>query len=68
MDEHHYTNFEYTTFAAAGIVTIALFFICWKESNISRDRAVNFLVGFLGMSVGWLIGIVLQPFTEKEHQ
>ena len=67
---NEYTIFELWTFIFAGIFSILLFVVAWVHEDNSQNRwtnrSTNYLVVFLGMSLGWLLGIVLQPFTSGE--
>jgi F0F1-type ATP synthase membrane subunit a len=61
-----FTWFQFATAFAAVIVTVVLVWVCYAAGENARERAVNVLVGFFGLAVGWLAGIVLSPFTKEE--
>jgi hypothetical protein len=63
---NQYKIFELWTFVVAGIFSIFLLPIAWLLAKDFQDRSINYLVILFGMSLGWLIGIVLQPFTSAE--
>jgi hypothetical protein len=64
-----YWKFRISTFIVAGLVSFLLLFVAWfhdKGKGNARNITTNYLVVGLGMSLGWLLGIVLQPFTSGE--
>jgi hypothetical protein len=66
VTKDQYTKFELWTFVVAGIFVISLLPIAWILARDFQQRSLNYLVIILGMALGWLIGIVLQPFTSAE--
>jgi outer membrane protein OmpA-like peptidoglycan-associated protein len=74
-DFAHTTAFEIFTWIFAAIIAGFVVYFCYTMCERNeygkvdpQSRAINFLVAFLGMSVGWLAGIVLEPFTASEGQ
>jgi hypothetical protein len=67
---NQYKIFEQWTFVFASIFAIFLFVVAWVHEddlqNRWQNRSTNYLVVFLGVSLGWLLGIILQPFTSGE--
>jgi Putative Ig domain len=63
---NQYTIFELWTVIFAGIFAVSLLVVAWVHDENAPDRSTNYLVVFSGMSLGWLLGIVLEPFTSGE--
>jgi hypothetical protein len=63
---NQYTIFELWTVIFAGIFSLSLLVVAWVHDKTAPDRSTNYLVVFFGMSLGWLLGIVLEPFTSGE--
>ena len=61
-----YAWFEFSTAVAAAIVTLAIVWICCTVAENNQEKAINVLVGFFGLAGGWLVGIILSPFTTAE--
>lgn len=68
-------NTEFTIFQSWTYLFAVLFFILLfaiasihavDPSNKWPNRSTNYLVVILGASLGWLLGIVLEPFTSRE--
>jgi hypothetical protein len=54
--------------AASGTFGVALVALGWHLSAPGHDRAVTYLVGVIGMVVGWPVGILVSPHDSKEEE
>src|SRR5688572_20256588 len=48
----------------AGLLYFLLAIVGWHLTD--QDRAHTYLVGILGVGLGWMIGILSAPYTEEE--
>jgi outer membrane protein OmpA-like peptidoglycan-associated protein len=65
-----YIIFKIFTIICAIPFYVILVIVAWihvdDPQNKGPNRSTNYLAGLLGASLGWLLGIVLEPFTSGE--
>jgi hypothetical protein len=64
----HFLNFKQVSTATfAAIFDWIILICCFSVRNTRTDVFLNLSIFVLGASVGWLIGVLIAPYTAKEQ-